>query len=414
MAKVVPFKAIRPAKNKVHLVASRSVDTYKPHELNSKLAENPYTFLHVIKPEFGVTTKSRPNSPELLHKIKNRFKSYLAEEIFITEAEKAFYIYTQIKDGHSSTGIIGCASIDDYFNEIIRVHEQTITEREEKLMHYLEICDFNAEPVLFSYPNVSAIDDLTKKITTTEPVYDFTTTDKVRHKVWIVKSKAEIQIIEKGFEKTEKIYIADGHHRSASSALLGKRRREKEPDFKGDEPYNFYLGAFFPEDQLRIYDFNRVVKDLNGLYEAEFLDLLQSKFDIEEKGETVYKPVKLHNFSLYMGGKSYSLTAKKGTYDDSHPVNVLDAVILTDQILAPILNIIDLKTDKRISFVNGVKGMKEIKNIVDSGKMKAGFGLYPATMKQIRDIADSGNIMPPKTTYVEPKLRSGLLVYSLE
>ncbi|MCW3070146.1 MAG: hypothetical protein JWO44_36 [Bacteroidetes bacterium] len=414
MAKIIAFKGIRPAKDKVHLVASRSVDGYDKKELHEKLASNPYSFLHVISPDFKDGKRTKPGSTARLQKVKAQYIDFIKEDVFITDEKPSYYIYQQFKEGNAYTGVIGCSSIDDYFNGVIKIHEQTLTEREQKLKDYLEVCDFNAEPVLFSYPNDATIDEITAKTTlTTEPAYDFTTTDRVRHKLWVLSDPGEVKQIEERFEKIPAVYIADGHHRSASSALLGTSRREKNPNYTGKEPYNFYLGVFFPETQLKIFDFNRVVKDLNGMNAETFLERLQEKFIIEPKGETEYKPAKKHNFSMYLEGRWYSLDAKKEIIHNEEPVGSLDASILTEQILAPILNIHDLKTDKRIGFVSGIKGMKELKNQVDKWSFTVAFGLYPVEMEQLKHIADTNNIMPPKTTWVEPKMRSGLVIYSL-
>jgi len=412
MATVIPFKGIRPVKDKVHLVASRSVDGYNSADLHEKLASNPYTFLHIINPDFSDGIKTKPNSPERLQKVKAKYLKFLNEKIFVRDDSPSYYVYQQIKDDQTYTGIIGCSSIDDYFNGVIKIHEQTLTEREEKLKEYLEVCDFNAEPVLFSYPDNKTINEVIAEIILSEPIYNFTTTDKVTHKLWVVSDSEKTEIIAKQFSQIKSIYIADGHHRSASSALLGKSRREKNKNHTGKEPYNFYLGVFFPESQLKIYDFNRIVKDLNGLSENDFLKKISEDFIIEEKGET-YKPDKLHNFSMYLGKKWYSLTAKKETYNDNDPLESLDAELLTKKILSPVLNIRDLKTDKRISFVSGIKGMEELKRKVDSGEYKVAFGLYPVSMQQLKNIADTNNIMPPKSTWIEPKMRSGLVIYSL-
>lgn len=413
MATIIPFKGIRPAKDKVHLVASRSVDGYNKTELHDKLHGNPYTFLHVISPDYSDGKRSKPGSAERLKKAKAQYQKFIDEEVFVHDDKPGYYIYQQLKDGNIYTGIIGCSSIDDYFNGVIKIHEQTLTDREEKLMHYLEVCDFNAEPVLFSYPNDPVIDDTTARILQTEPVYDFTTTDRVRHKLWPVNDKKTVETIRDRFEKIPAVYIADGHHRSASSGLLGKSRRAKNPDYTGKEPYNFYLGVFFPETQLKIFDFNRVVKDLNGLSSEEFIEKLKQKFIITPKGEHEYKPSNKHNFSMYLDGSWYSLDAKKEIIHNEEPVGSLDASILTEHILSPILDIHDLKTDKRIGFVSGIKGMKELKHQVDKWNFKAAFGLYPVEMEQLKHIADTNNIMPPKTTWVEPKMRSGLVIYPL-
>lgn len=410
MTVIKPFKGIRPAKDKVHLVASRSVDGYKPAELSAKLAENPYTFLHIIKPKVG--DKIKPGSLEYLKRIKLNYEEFLKEEILINDEEAAFYVYTQIKEGISFTGIIGCASIDDYLTGVIKIHEQTLTNKEEKLKDYLKVCDFNAEPVCLTYPADPTIDFIISGQVHNEPIYDFTTTDKVRHKLWKITEETAVNGITERFKNIPHIYIADGHHRSASSALLGKERRIQKPDFTGDEPFNYFLGIFFPDDQLKIYDFNRVVKDLNGLSAEEFLEKLSSRFSIEQKKE-VYRPEQLHNFSMYLDGSWYSLNLKEGSLDAEDPVATLDASILSEYILSPILDIHDLKTDNRIGFVAGIKGMKELQDQVDSGKMKVAFGLYPVSMEQLKKIADSGSIMPPKSTWIEPKLRSALVIYSL-
>ncbi len=414
MAKIIPFKGIRPAKDKVHLVASRSVDGYNLSELHDKLHSNPYTFLHVISPDYSDGKKSKPGSEERLKKVKAKYLQFVKDGVFKKDEQPSYYIYQQQKEGYTYTGIIGCSSIDDYFKGVIKIHEQTLTEREEKLMHYLEVCDFNAEPVLFSYPDDKNIEDITKKIIESEPANDFTTTDMVRHKLWVVNKLEDIEIIKNSFSKIQAIYIADGHHRSASSALLGKLRKTNNPTHTGNEAYNFYLGVFFPESQLKIFDFNRVVKDLNNLSIDEFLYQLSKKFNLTKIGEEIYKPTKKHNFSMYLEGIWYSLDAKKEIVHNEEPVGSLDASILTEQILSPILNIRDLKTDKRIGFVSGIKGMKELKNQVDNCNFKVAFGLFPVEMKQLKHIADTNNSMPPKTTWVEPKMRSGLVIYSLK
>ena len=419
MAIIKPFKGLRPVKDKVHLVASRSVDTYTYSELNDKLGGNPFTFLHIIKPKMGLEEKSQANAQ--LKKIKLTFNNFVKEGIFISDAESSLYVYCQEKNGHSYTGIIGCAAIDDYLNGVIKVHEQTLTNKEEKLRDYLEICDFNAEPVCLTYASDKNINTVIENITAEEPIYDFTTTDKARHKLWMVSDKKKIDIISEGFKNISSIYIADGHHRSASSALLAKKKREQNPDYSGSESFNYFLAIFFTEDQLKIYDFNRVVKDLNGLDKEVFLERVSQRFHVVDKGENIYKAERFHNMSMYLEGKWYSLELieesgerrleKQETRNKSK--EKLDADILSEYILGPILNITDLKTNKRIGFVSGIKGMEELKNMVDSGKMKVAFGLFPVTMQQLKNIADAGGTMPPKSTWIEPKLRSGLVVYSL-
>lgn len=414
MATILPFRGIRPVKDKVHLVASRSVDGYDATELHSKLASNPYSFLHVISPDFSEGKKTKPGSPERLKKVKAKYKKFLSDKILIQDKQSCYYIYQQHKDEYIYTGIIACTSIADYMNGTIKIHEQTITEREEKLMHYLEVCDFNAEPVLFSYPNDLLIDEITARAIEEVPEYDFTTTDRVRHKLWTLCDADAVSRIQERFAKIQSIYIADGHHRSASSALLGKKRQESTPNYTGKEAFNFYLGVFFPESQLKIFDFNRVVKDLNGLNTQAFLEKVEQHFSITPKGKEIYQPTQKHNFSMYIDNNWYSLDPRKDIVHNEEPVGSLDASILSDYILSPILNIHDLKTDKRIGFVSGIKGMKELKNQVDHWNFKVAFGLYPVEMQQLKHIADTNNCMPPKTTWVEPKMRSGLVIYSLE
>lgn len=414
MATIIPFKGIRPVNDKAHLVPSSAIDDYTTTELQTELASNLYTFLHIINPDFNDAQKTKPGSDERLKKIKNTFHKFIKENILIQDSQPCYYIYRQNKIGNTYTGIIGCSSIDDYFNGTIKIHEQTITEREEKLKHYLDICEFNAEPVLFSYPNDDVINEIILKSTRAKPEYDFTTNDKVHHQLWVVSDENLISQISERFSKIKKVYIADGHHRSASSALLGKSRRNANPNYTGTEPFNFYLGIFFPETQLKIFDFNRVIKDLNGLSVKDFISKVSETFVVTEKGKNIYKPITKNNFSMYLEGKWYSLDAKKTIVHTDKQVEDLDASILSEHILSPILNINDLRNNKRIRFVSGIKGMKELKNQVDNFNFKVAFGLYPVEMKQLKYIADTNNTMPPKTTWVEPKMRSGLVVYSLE
>lgn len=413
MARILPFRGIRPTRDKVQLVASRSVDNYSRGDLNDKLRGNPYSFLHVIHPDFHDGQRTRPGSPERLRKVKAQYESFRAEGIFKRDETPCYYIYRQHKMGQSFTGIIACTSIDDYFNGVIKIHEQTLTERERKLKAYLEICDFNAEPVLFCYPDHDAIEKLTAETTATRPEYEFSTTDRVMHELWLIEEPAKVKLLQDHFAAVPSVYIADGHHRSASSALLGKSRREENPGYTGEEPWNFYLGIFFPESQMKIFDFNRVVKDLNGLSETEFIDKLRHDFEIIPHGANIFRPQRKHCFSLYLDKSWYELNLKKGIAHDEEPVESLDAYILTTHILSPVLGIHDLKTDPRIGFVSGIKGYEELRNQVDNWKFKAGFGLFPVQMNELKRIADSGNIMPPKTTWVEPKMRSGMVIYSL-
>ena len=414
MATVLPFKALRPANDKVHLVASRSVDGYNLPELRDKLAGNPYTFLHVINPDYEDGIKTRPGSKERLIKVKRRFKSFIKQKIFKQDEKPAYYIYRQIKNEIEYIGIIACTSIDDYMNGVIKVHEQTITQREEKLKEYLEVCEFNAEPVLFCYPNDKVLDQLILEVSESIPTYDFTTTDKVRHTLWVVSHDKNVDVIAKRFATIPSIYIADGHHRSASSALLGNILRKSKKNPTGKEAYNYYLGVFFAETQLRIYDYNRLVKDMGDLSIVDLLKRLKQKFEVKEIDQEVFKPSRKHEMSMYAANKWYSLVAKEGTYNSKDPVGSLDASILTEHILSPMFDIHDLKIDKRIGFVPGIKGPEALKKQVDEGKAEIAFGLYPVTMEHLKWIADTNNIMPPKSTWVEPKMRSGLVIYSFE
>jgi uncharacterized protein (DUF1015 family) len=414
MATVLPFKALRPANDKVHLVASRSVDGYNIPELKDKLAGNPYTFLHVINPDYDDGIRTRPGSKERLIKIKRKFNSFVKEKILKKDEKAAYYIYRQIKAENEYIGIIACTSIDDYMNGVIKIHEQTITQREEKLKEYLEVCEFNAEPVLFCYPNDKVLDDLITKISESVPTYDFTTTDKVRHTLWVVSHDKNVEIISSQFSKIPSIYIADGHHRSASSALLGNVLRKSKKNYTGKEAFNYYLGVFFAETQLKIFDYNRLVKDMGDLSVAELLKKLKTKFEVKEINQEIFKPTRKHEISMYTNNKWYSLTAKEGTYNSNDAVGSLDASILTEHILSPLFDIHDLKIDKRIGFVPGIKGPEALKKNVDEGKAEVAFGLYPVTMEHLKWIADTKNIMPPKSTWVEPKMRSGLVIYSFD
>jgi uncharacterized protein (DUF1015 family) len=411
MAIIKPFKAWRPVANKVHLVATQSVERYKPATLNAKMNENPYTFFHVIKPEFNQMVKSKIGSPELLRKIKNKFVDFCNEGIFVQDVTAGYYVYEQRTLNHSYTGIIALASIHDYFNDVIKKHENTLSERESKLKSYLEICDFNAEPVCVTYEDNTKINQLVNKIKEQNATYDFTTTDKLRHILWYVNDTEITTQIEQEFSTINALYIADGHHRSASSALLGKFKKEQNPTHTGNESYNYYMAILFPESQVHIYEFNRLVKDLNNLSSTEFIELLKTDFVVKELHNNV--PTVAYEMCMYLNKRWYTLVAKDKIIDRSNPITSLDASILSDHILAPLLNITDLRTDKRVTFISGTKGTNELVNQVDSGRYQVAFSLFPATMQQVKNIADVGGVMPPKTTWVEPKLRNGLTIYSL-
>ncbi len=411
MATVIPFKGIRPQKKNVHLVASRSVTTYTPYELKKELEHNPSSFLQIIHPKNP--EKLKTSAVGYLQKIKAQYLKFIDNKTFIKDATPCYYVYQQKNKNNIYTGIIGCCSIDDYLNGTIKIHEQTITEREEKLKNYLEVCDFNAEPVLFSYPNNAQLDSITYEITQLTPEYDFVTEDAVSHKLWAISNVTNIRAIQHSFENIPNIYIADGHHRSASSVLYGKMKREQHSDYTGKEAFNYYLGIFFPESELKIFDYNRVIKDLNELSEEALTEKISTHFLITSKGNSVYIPIAKHNLSMYLQGKWYSLDAKKEILQSKNLVKNLDAWLLSEYILSPVFNIHNLKTDKRIDFISGIKGMEELQKQVDEGKYKIAFGLYPVTIEQLKQIADSNNSMPPKTTWIEPKLRSGLVIYEL-
>lgn len=413
MATIIPFKGIRPAADKAHMVVTRSADNYKKEVLKHKLETNPYSFLQIINPDFADGKRTKPGTIERLRKIKKRFLDFIKEETFIQDHKPCYYLYQQFKNGQIYTGIVGCSSVDDYEKGIIKKHEQTLKDREEKLKDYLEVCDFNAEPVLFFYPDNATIEDMINHYLVKHPAYDFTTTDRVRHKIWVIGDKKNVDTIKKAFEKMDAIYIADGHHRSASSANLAASKKAHNPKHTGKENYNFYMGIFFSENQLKIFDFNRVVTDLNNHSTHDLLEKIKEKFRLLAHNENVYKPEHKHKFSMYVDGKWYELIAKPEICNSNDAVKKLDASILSDHILTPILGIDDLRTNTRIGFVPGVKGMEEIKAQVDSGKYKIGFGLFPVSMTELKHIADTNGIMPPKTTWVEPKIRSGIVVYSL-
>lgn len=416
MTKIRPFKAIRPTRDKVHLVASRSYVSYSPEHLHDKLTENPYTFIHVINPEFGQKGPSSEGKTKF-KKVRERFESFMDEGVYVQDTKPSFYIYKQTKQGAepiiSYTGIIAGASIDDYMQGHIKVHEQTLTKRENMFKDYLDVCDFNAEPVLLTYPQQPVIDVLVNKYFKTRPEYDFTSTNKDRHSLWLVNDPEDVESIIRCFEQVEDLYIADGHHRSASSVLLGQDRRKKAGHFTGEEPFNFFMSLLVPENQLQIFDFNRLVTDLNHLYPQEFLEQLAEVAEIEARGEEQFQPRQLHEMSLYLEGQWYALRWKKELIHSDDPVASLDAYLLSKYVLDPILQIKDLKTDRRVYFLDGLAGMEGLKKEVDAGKATLAFGLYPVSIDQLKRVADQGQSMPPKSTYIEPKLRSGLTIYPI-
>jgi uncharacterized protein (DUF1015 family) len=412
MATIIPFKAIRPSSDKVHLVASRSMSTYTKVEMESKLATNPFSFLHVLKPDFGHPFVLKNDSLAYLKMIKQKFQEFLEKEILIQDQQEGYYVYRQFKNGISSTGIIGCIAIADYFNGIIKRHEDTLTEKEEKLRDYLEIVDINAEPVCFAYEDHPAIKTIIDDVLNTPPACDFSTTNEIRHQLWSISDSERIEAIGNAFKEIPSIYIADGHHRSASSCLLGSEIKSKKEEGH-TLPTDYFMGIFIPESQLHILDFNRVVKDLNGKSAEAFIADLSHLFHVQVLTPPNPKPEKMHQFTMYLNGQWYALDIKSIEHNPADPVSYLDAALLTELVLQPLLGINDIRNDKRIGFVGGHEGMERLKQLVDDGKMKVAFGLFPVTMEHLKKIADAGQVMPPKSTWIEPKLRSGLTIYSL-
>lgn len=414
MTKIKPFKGIRPPKNLVEKVASRPYDVLDSEEARAEAKGNEMSLYHIIKPEIDFPEGTKENDPRVYEKAAENFKKFQDEGWLLQDGKEQYYIYAQTMNGHTQYGLVVCAAVEDYLKGNIKKHELTRRDKEEDRMKHVRICNANIEPVFFAYPDNKEIDEIVARYTTGRPVYDFVAEiDGFRHQFWVVDKDEDIARITKIFEGIPSMYIADGHHRSAAAALVGAEKARLNPNHRGDEEYNYFMAVCFPANQLTIIDYNRVVKDLNGLTEDEFLKKVAENFEVEKMGREIYKPKALHNFSLYLGGEWYSLTARPGTYDDKDPIGVLDVSVSSNLILDKILGIKDLRSDKRIDFVGGIRGLGELKRRVDSGEMKMALALYPVTMTQIMNIADSGNIMPPKTTWFEPKLRSGLIIHKL-
>ncbi len=415
MATLKAFKGLRPPKDIVKQVASRPYDVLNSEEARKEAEGNQYSLLHIIKPEIDLPPETNLYSPEVYEKAKENFIKFQKNGWLVPDSEEYLYIYAQTMNGKTQYGIVGCASVDDYLNNVIKKHELTRPDKEEDRMKHVRITNANMEPVFFSYPAKKEIDEIVENfVKNNEPEYDFIADDGFGHHFWVIKDKAVIDRIIEFFDKLPSLYVADGHHRTAAAALVGKEKREANPNHTGNEEYNYFLAVIFPDNQLTIIDYNRVIKDLNGLSKDEFLEKISGSFIMEEKGEKPYKPSKLHELSMYIDGKWYALQAKEGTYDDNDPIGVLDVTILTNQVLEPVLGIEDLRRSKRIDFVGGIRGLEELQRRVDSGEMAVAFALYPVSMQQLINIADSGKIMPPKTTWFEPKLRSGLVVHTLD
>ena len=421
MSVIKAFKGLRPPKEIVEKLASRPYDVLNSEEARKEAEGNPYSLLHVTKAEIDLPVGTDEHSPEVYLQVVKNFNSFKDYGWLKRDEEDKLYIYAQSMnpkdaDAHWQYGIVACAYSEDYVNKIIKKHELTRKDKEEDRMKHVRITNANVEPVFFAYPAVDEIDAIVNNIVRHEaPEYDFIAKeDGFGHRFWVINDKATIaRLVELFATKVPAMYIADGHHRSAAAALVGQEKKEHNPHHTGKEEYNFFMTVIFPDNQLKIIDYNRVVKDLNGLSKEDFLKALTKAFVVEEMGTEIYKPAKLHEFSMYLDGKWYKMTAKEGTYDDKDPIGVLDVKILSDHALDAVLGIKDLRTDKRIDFVGGIRGLGELKRRVDNGEMKVAFALYPVSMQQIIDIADSGNIMPPKTTWFEPKLRSGLVIHEL-
>ncbi len=414
MAVIKPFKGVRPPKQYVEEVESRPYDVLDSEEARKEAGDNEKSLYHIIKPEIDFAPGTSEYDPRVYEKAAENFKKFQEKGWLKQDDKEQYYIYAQTMNGKTQYGLVVCAYVEDYLNGVIKKHELTRRDKEEDRMKHVRVNNANIEPVFFAYPDNRVLDSLIMRYAQTAPEYDFVAPiDGFRHQFWVISNDDDIAAITSEFAKMPSLYIADGHHRSAAAALVGAEKARQDPNHNGTEEYNYFMAVCFQASQLTILDYNRVVKDLNGLTSEQFLDALKKNFDVEEKGAGIYKPDHLHNFSLYLDGKWYSLTAKAGTFDDTDPIGVLDVDISSRLILDDVLGIKDLRSDKRIDFVGGLRGLEELKRRVDSGEMRMALALYPVTMKQIMDIADSGKIMPPKATWFEPKLRSGLIIHKL-
>lgn len=415
MAILKPFKGLRPPQNIASQLASRPYDVLNSNEARVEAEGNPYSLLHIIKPEIDLPVDMDEHAPEVYNQAKINLDKFRNNKWLVQDDEEHLYIYAQTMNGKTQYGLVGCAGVEDYLNGIIKKHELTRADKEEDRMKHVRITNANMEPVFFTYPAVKEIDAIINQIvTSTAPEYDFTSSDGFGHHFWVIRDKATIKSLTDLFSKVPYTYVADGHHRTAAAALVGNEKKKNNPQHKGTEEYNYFLAVHFPSNQLTIIDYNRVIKDLNNLNKEDFFHKLEKVFVIEDKGTEIYKPDRLHNFSMYIDNKWYSLTAREGTFNDNDPIGVLDVTILSQLVLDQILDIKDLRTSKRIDFVGGIRGLGELKKRVDNGEMAAAFALYPVSLEQLINIADTGNIMPPKTTWFEPKLRSGLVVHLLD
>lgn len=413
MVKVKPFAAIRPPKEIVSEVASRPYDVLNSAEAKAEAGEK--SLLHIIKPEIDFDPIIDEHSQEAYDKAVENFKLWQERGWLLQDKKECYYVYAQTMEGRTQYGLVVGANVEDYLTGKIKKHELTRKDKEEDRMIHVRIQNANVEPVFFAYPDNKRVNEIVSEIVKSKaPEYDFVAEDGFGHHFWIIDQDSVIEEITNIFSTVPAFYVADGHHRTAAAALVGEEKRKANPSHTGEEEYNYFLAVVFPESHLKIIDYNRVVKDLNGMTPAEFIGKLEKCFIVEEKGTEIYTPSALHNFSMYIDGKWYSLTAKEGNYDDNDPIGVLDVTVLSSLVLDNLLDIKDLRTSKRVDFVGGIRGLGELKKRVDSGEMAAAFALYPVSMKQLIDIADTGNIMPPKTTWFEPKLRSGIAIHKLE
>lgn len=413
MAIIKPFKGIRPPQSIVEQVASRPYDVLNSEEARKEAEGNEKSLYRIIKPEIDFPIGKDEHDADVYEKAAENFQLFQDKGWLVQDDSEKYYVYAQTMNERTQYGLVVCASVDDYMQEKIKKHELTRRDKEEDRMKHVRINNANIEPVFLAYPNNKEIDAIVSKTIMQKATYDFVAPDGFGHHFWVINDTNDIHRITKLFANIPSLYIADGHHRSAAAALVGNEKKLQNPHHKGDEEYNYFLAVCFPDNQLNIMDYNRVVKDLNGLSDSDFLKALEKNFVVEDKGTAIYHPNTLHNFSLYLSGKWYSLTAKPGTYNDNDPIGVLDVTISSNLILDELLGLKDLRSDKRIDFVGGIRGLEELKKRVDSGEMKVALALYPVSMKQLIDIADTGNIMPPKTTWFEPKLRSGLVIHKL-
>lgn len=412
--RIKPFRGIRPPKALVEQVSSRPYDVLNSEEARKEAEGNEKSLYHIIKPEINFAPGTDEHDERVYGAAVEQLKKFREQGWLVQDNEEKYYVYAQTMNGHTQYGLVVAAWVEDYMAGRIKKHELTRRDKEEDRMKHVRILNANMEPVFFAYPHRDDLDAIVAKVCQNEPEYDFVAAPEgFRHTFWLISERDVIEKITSIFAEIPAMYIADGHHRSAAAAGVGDEKKKNNPNHTGKEEYNYFLAVCFPDNQLNVIDYNRVVRDLNGLTEEQFLDALRADFEVEDKGTEIYKPCKLHNFSLYLGGHWYSLSAKAGRFDDSDPIGVLDVTISSNLILDKILGIKDLRSDKRIDFVGGIRGLGELKRRVDSGEMKVALALYPVTMQQIINIADSGNIMPPKTTWFEPKLRSGLVVHEL-